>query len=84
MKKADWYFDFISPFAYIGLIRLGRLSQQLETRYRPVLFAGLLNTLGTEGTSGDSRQARLTRLSPSRATVGQSPSQRMANLRARL
>jgi len=43
MKKADWYFDFISPYAYIGLIRLGRLAQQLEIRYRPVLFAGLLN-----------------------------------------
>ena len=43
MKKADWYFDFISPYAYIGLMRLGRLSQQLEISYRPVLFAGLLN-----------------------------------------
>jgi len=43
MKKADWYFDFISPFAYIGLIRLGRFSQKLEIRYKPVLFAGLLN-----------------------------------------
>jgi len=43
MKKADWYFDFISPYAYIGLARLERLSQKLEIRYRPVLFAGLLN-----------------------------------------
>jgi 2-hydroxychromene-2-carboxylate isomerase len=43
MKKADWYFDFISPFAYIGLARLGRFSQKLEIRYKPVLFAGLLN-----------------------------------------
>ena len=43
MKKADWYFDFISPYAYFGLIRLGRLAQPLEIRYRPVLFAGLLN-----------------------------------------
>jgi 2-hydroxychromene-2-carboxylate isomerase len=43
MTKADWYFDFISPYAYIGLARLERLSQKLEIRYRPVLFAGLLN-----------------------------------------
>ncbi len=43
MRKADWYFDFISPFAYIGLIRLGRFSQKLEIRYKPVLFAGMLN-----------------------------------------
>ena len=43
MKKADWYFDFISPFAYIALNRVERLSQKVEIRYRPVLFAGLLN-----------------------------------------
>lgn len=49
MKKADWYFDFISPFAYIGLARLGRLSEKLEIRYRAVLFAGLLNHWGQKG-----------------------------------
>ena len=43
MKKADWYFDFISPFAYIALNRVEQLSQKVEIRYRPVLFAGLLN-----------------------------------------
>lgn len=49
MKKADWYFDFISPFAYIGLARLAPLAGQLELRYRPVLFAGLLNHWGQKG-----------------------------------
>ncbi len=49
MKKADWYFDFISPFAYIGLARLGRFSGKLEIRYRPILFAGLLNHWGQKG-----------------------------------
>jgi 2-hydroxychromene-2-carboxylate isomerase len=49
MKKADWYFDFISPFAYIALDRLDRLSHKLEIRYRPVLFAGLLNHWGQKG-----------------------------------
>jgi 2-hydroxychromene-2-carboxylate isomerase len=43
MKKADWYFDFISPYAYIGLARLERFAGRLDIRYRPVLFAGLLN-----------------------------------------
>jgi 2-hydroxychromene-2-carboxylate isomerase len=43
MKKADWYFDFISPYAYIGLARLERFAGKLDIRYRPVLFAGLLN-----------------------------------------
>jgi 2-hydroxychromene-2-carboxylate isomerase len=43
MKRADWYFDFISPFAYIGLARLDRFAGRLDVHYRPVLFAGLLN-----------------------------------------
>jgi 2-hydroxychromene-2-carboxylate isomerase len=43
MKKADWYFDFVSPFAYFGLIRLGSIDRQLDINHRPVLFAGLLN-----------------------------------------
>ena len=43
MKKADWYYDFVSPFAYMGLLRLGHFARELEISYRPVLFAGLLN-----------------------------------------
>ena len=43
MKPADWYFDFISPFAYIAFTRLERLSDGLQLRYHPVLFAALLN-----------------------------------------
>jgi 2-hydroxychromene-2-carboxylate isomerase len=49
MKKADWYFDFISPFAYLGLVRLAPLAARLDLRYRPVLFAGLLNHWGQKG-----------------------------------
>jgi 2-hydroxychromene-2-carboxylate isomerase len=43
MKPADWYFDFISPFAYIAFTRLERVSHALDLHYHPVLFAGLLN-----------------------------------------
>ena len=43
----DWYFDFVSPYAYIALHRLGALEQNI--RYRPVLFAGLLNHWGQKG-----------------------------------
>jgi len=49
MKNADWYFDFISPYAYFGFIRLERLSPRLDIRYRPVLFAGLLKHWGQKG-----------------------------------
>jgi len=43
----DWYFDFVSPFSYIGLHRLNEFSQNIT--YRPVLFAGLLNHWGQKG-----------------------------------
>ena len=43
MRTATWYFDFVSPFAYIGLNRLKELPSDVAIIYRPVLFAGLLN-----------------------------------------
>jgi 2-hydroxychromene-2-carboxylate isomerase len=49
MRKAIWYFDFVSPFAYICLHRLKELPPEVEIEYRPVLFAGLLNHWGQKG-----------------------------------
>ena len=49
MKRAIWYFDFISPFAYIGLHRLKELPAELSIEFRPVLFAALLNHWGQKG-----------------------------------
>ena len=49
MNKADWYFDFISPFAYIGFHRLQRFAGRLDIRYRPVLFAALLDKWENKG-----------------------------------
>lgn len=49
MKNAIWYFDFVSPFAYICLHRLKELPSDLSIEYRPVLFAGLLNHWGQKG-----------------------------------
>ena len=49
MRKAIWYFDFISPFAYICLHRLKELPADLQIEYRPVLFAGILNHWGQKG-----------------------------------
>ena len=45
--SVDWYFDFVSPFSYIALHRLGELPVQVS--YKPVLFAGLLNHYGQKG-----------------------------------
>jgi len=49
MKTADWYFDFISPYAYLQAARLDELAKHANIRARPVLFAGLLNHHGQLG-----------------------------------
>ncbi len=41
-KSIDWYFDYVSPFAYLQSHRLDEVAAQAEIIYRPVLFAGLL------------------------------------------
>ena len=42
MRHADWYFDFISPFAYLQNAVFYHLPDDLEVTRKPVLFAGLL------------------------------------------
>lgn len=49
MRQADWFFDFISPYAYLQFHQLNRLPDNVEVRLRPVLFAGLLNHWGQLG-----------------------------------
>ncbi|HTS21436.1 MAG TPA: 2-hydroxychromene-2-carboxylate isomerase [Casimicrobiaceae bacterium] len=49
MPSADWYFDFVSPFAYLQCELLPGLERSLNIRYRPVLFAGLLKAQRHKG-----------------------------------
>jgi len=49
MRTVIWYFDFISPFAYICLHRLKELPPDIAIEFRPVLFAGILNHWGQKG-----------------------------------
>ena len=46
---ADWYFDFVSPFAYLQSEQLAALAPRITVRYKPVLFAGLLDANGQKG-----------------------------------
>jgi len=46
---ADWYFDFVSPYAYLQLMQFKRLPDSLAIRYRPILFAALLEHWGQKG-----------------------------------
>lgn len=49
MRAATWYFDFVSPFAYLCFGRLRELPADLAIELRPVLFAGLLGHWGQKG-----------------------------------
>ncbi len=49
LPGADWYFDFVSPYSYLGFARLGELAGLAPIRLRPVLFAGLLGHFGQKG-----------------------------------
>ncbi|HET7033865.1 MAG TPA: 2-hydroxychromene-2-carboxylate isomerase [Casimicrobiaceae bacterium] len=46
---ADWYFDFVSPFAFLQSEQLGTLPSKVSVRYRPVLFAAILEANGQRG-----------------------------------
>ena len=49
MKSAKWYFDFVSPFAYLQNLRLDELSTHLKIDRTPLLFAGLLKHWDSKG-----------------------------------
>lgn len=49
MTRATWYFDFISPFAYLQLGRFRDLPGELEITLKPVLFPALLKHWGQLG-----------------------------------
>ncbi len=49
MRMLDWYFDFISPYAYLQSARFPELPAGTQLRIRPVLFGALLDNAGTLG-----------------------------------
>jgi 2-hydroxychromene-2-carboxylate isomerase len=49
MRRGAWYFDFISPFAYLHSRQLDQLDGLLELEPRPVLFAAMLEHWGQKG-----------------------------------
>lgn len=60
MTTADWYFDFISPFAYLQSEVLHRFDNKLTIRPVPVLFAGLLKHWGQKGPAEMATKRRFT------------------------
>ena len=51
MKQLTFYFDFISPYAYLAFHQLPHALQGLnyQVRYQPILFGGLLQHFGQLG-----------------------------------
>ena len=49
MKTLDWYFDFISPYAYLQCVRFPVLPADTRLRLKPVVFGALLDKSGTLG-----------------------------------
>ena len=49
MRHVDWYFDFISPYAWLQAETLDRLPPDVVLTCKPVLFAGLLEHWGQLG-----------------------------------
>ncbi len=44
-----WYFDFISPFAWLQWPRIEALAATRPLTLRPILFAGVLSRIGQKG-----------------------------------
>ena len=47
--SAIWYFDFISPFAYLQCARMRDLSAQTPITPKPIVFAAILKHHGQLG-----------------------------------
>jgi 2-hydroxychromene-2-carboxylate isomerase len=56
----DWYFDFISPFAYLQWPEVRALSERQPLRLRPILLAGLLDLHGHKGPAEIAQKRRFT------------------------
>ncbi len=48
-EPLDWYFDFVSPFAYLQWRRLRREHADVALNPKPVLLAAILNHVGQLG-----------------------------------
>lgn len=49
VKTVDWYFDFLSPFAYLQFQQFRRLPRNVRLVCKPVLFASVLNHWQSKG-----------------------------------
>ena len=60
MQRADWYFDFISPFSYLQIEQFGRLPADVEVTLKPIVLAALLGHHGHKGPAEIAQKRRFT------------------------
>ncbi|VVD93591.1 2-hydroxychromene-2-carboxylate isomerase [Pandoraea morbifera] len=48
-RRAQWYFDFASPFAYLQLQRFGTLPGALTIECKPIVLGAILAHVQTQG-----------------------------------
>jgi 2-hydroxychromene-2-carboxylate isomerase len=49
VKTVEWYFDFLSPFAYLQFQQFRRLPRNVRVVCKPILLAGLLKHWESKG-----------------------------------
>ena len=59
-KSIDFYFDFISPYSYLGYKKLNLLNQnnQININYKPILLGGLHNLGGITAPAFNERKMK--------------------------
>jgi len=58
--RVDWYFDFISPFAYLQFAKLATIPSNVDLHFEPVLLAGILAHSGQLGPAEIGSKRRFT------------------------
>jgi len=60
LRTGQWYFDFISPFAYLQFQLLATLGDRIALQPQPILFAALLDHHGHKGPAEIDSKRRFT------------------------
>jgi 2-hydroxychromene-2-carboxylate isomerase len=58
--ELDWYFDFISPFAYLQLEQFERLPAHVQVTFKPIVLGALLSHWETKGPAEIPEKRRVT------------------------
>lgn len=46
MRELEWYFDFVSPYAYLQCLALEDLSARVQIVPRPIVLGGIFKAIG--------------------------------------